>query len=75
MSQRRVQQIIRQYKETGLEPLLGEKIGGPARPFNEQEAEIVQAVYASYRFGARMLEPVIRKAIQDPRISSDFPVR
>jgi len=41
VSQRRVQQIIKQYKETGFEPVLGEKIGGPAKPFNEQEAEIV----------------------------------
>jgi len=75
VSQRRVQQIIKRYKETGLEPLLGEKIGGPAGPFNEQEVEIARAVHASYRFGARMLEPVIRKAIQDPLISLDFPVR
>jgi putative transposase len=31
ISQRRVQQIIKQYRETGLEPVLGEKVGRPAK--------------------------------------------
>ena len=61
VSQRRVQQIIKQYKETGHEPVLGEKVGRPFKPYDEQEAEIVRAAHARYRFGARMLEPVIRK--------------
>jgi putative transposase len=29
VSQRRVQQIIKEYKETGQEPILGEKVGRP----------------------------------------------
>jgi putative transposase len=45
LSQRRVQQIIKQYKKTGLEPLLGEKVGRPVKPHDEREAEIVRAVY------------------------------
>ncbi|MGB7570585.1 MAG: helix-turn-helix domain-containing protein, partial [Methanothrix sp.] len=61
VSQRRVQQIIRQYKETGLEPVLGEKVTRPFKPYDEQESEIVQEAHARYRFGARMLEVVIRK--------------
>jgi putative transposase len=59
VSQRRVQQIIKQYKETGLEPVLGEKVGRPFKPYDEQEAEIVRGAHARYRFGARMLEVVI----------------
>ena len=61
MSQRRVQQIIKQYKETGLEPVLGEIIGRPFKPYDEQESEIVREAHVRYRFGARMLEVVIRK--------------
>jgi len=41
VSQRRVQQIIKQYKETGLEPILGEKVGHPFKPYDKQESETV----------------------------------
>ena len=41
VSRRRVQQIIKQYKETGLEPNLGEKVGRPFKPYDKQESEIV----------------------------------
>ena len=61
ISQRRVQQIIKQYKETGQEPVLGEKVGRPRKPFIEKEAEVIRAAHARYRFGARMLDTVIRK--------------
>jgi len=60
-SQRRVQQIIKQYKESGQEPVLGEKVGRPSKPYDEREAEIIRTTHARYRFGARMLERVIRK--------------
>ena len=61
VSQRRVQQILKQYNETGLEPVLGEKVGRPAKPHDLMESEIVQAAHARYLFGARMLELVIKK--------------
>jgi len=61
VSQRRVQQIIKEYRETGLEPVLGEKVGRPVKPYDEKESEIVREAHVRYRFGARMLEPVIRK--------------
>jgi len=61
VSQRRVQQIIKIYKETGQEPVLGEKVGRPAKAFDENEAEAVRKAHAYYRFGARMLEPIISK--------------
>ena len=38
-----------------------EKVGRPFKPYDEQESEIVQEAHARYRFGARMLEVVIRK--------------
>jgi len=58
VSQRRVQQIIKEYKETGQEPVLGEKVGRPRKPFTEKETEVIRAAHARYRFGARMLETV-----------------
>jgi putative transposase len=61
VSQRRVQQIIKEYNETGQEPVLGEKVGRPRKPYIEKEAEVIRAAHARYRFGARMLETVIRK--------------
>ena len=61
MSQRRVQQIIKEYKKSGQEPVLGEKVGRPAKAFDEKEAEAVREAHACYRLGARMLEPIICK--------------
>ena len=52
---------IQEYKETGQEPVLGEKVGRPRKPFTEKETKVIRAAHARYRFGARMLETVIRK--------------
>ena len=59
VSRRRVQQIIKEYKETGHEPVLGEKVRRPAKAFEEKEAEAVRDALACYRLGVRMLEPII----------------
>ena len=59
--QRRVQQIIKQYKETGQEPVLGEKVSRPVKALDEREAEAVRDAHVCYRSGARMLEPIISK--------------
>ncbi len=45
----------------GQEPILGQNLGRPRKPYVKQEAEIVKAAHARYRFGARMLERLIRK--------------
>jgi len=34
---------------------------GPLKPYDELEAQIVKEAHERYRFGARMLEPAIRK--------------
>ena len=39
-----IQQIIKQYRETGLEPVLGEKFGHPAKPHDVRESEIVRLI-------------------------------
>ncbi len=61
ISRRRVQQIGKHFQETGSEPVLGRNIGRPRKPFVKREAEIIREAYGRYRFGARMLEKVIRK--------------
>jgi putative transposase len=61
VTQRRVQQVLKEYKDTSQEPTYGEKIGRPPRPYNEMEARIVKEEHDRYRLGARMLEYVIRK--------------
>jgi putative transposase len=61
VSRRRVQQIWKSFQETGEEPIIGQNIGRPRKPYVKREAEIIRDAYARYRFGARMLEGVIRK--------------
>jgi|GEM_PF-725155 len=61
VSTRRVQQVLKEYRDTGEEPCPGKNLGRPAKPYDEQEAQIVKEAHERYRFGARMLEQVIRK--------------
>lgn len=59
ISRRRVEQIWKQYKETGKEPKIGINMGRPKDPFDPVEAEIIIEAYKQYKFGARMLETII----------------
>jgi putative transposase len=61
VSRRRVQQIWKCFKETGEEPILGHNIGRPRKPYVKREADIVREAHSRYKFGARMVERVIRK--------------
>jgi putative transposase len=61
VTQRRVQQVLKEYKATGHEPVYGENVGRPHRAYNEMEAQIVKEAHYRYRLGARMLEYVIKK--------------
>jgi len=61
VSRRRVQQIWKCFKESGKEPILGQNVGRPRKPYIKREAEIVREAHSRYKFGARMLERVIRK--------------
>jgi putative transposase len=54
VSQKWVQQIIKEYMETGQEPVLGEKVGRPRNPYIEKEAEVIRAALSHYRFGSRI---------------------
>jgi putative transposase len=61
LSRRRVEQVWKYYQDTGQELPVGEKMGPPTKPFDANEAEIVKEAYGRYKFGARMLERIIRK--------------
>jgi putative transposase len=51
-----------EYKETGRKPVYGEKkIGRHSKCYDEREAQIVKATNERYRFGAQLMEYVIRK--------------
>jgi putative transposase len=48
-SQRRVQQIIKAYKETGQEPVFGEKVGRPSNPLlKKKQRSSEQPTHAIY---------------------------
>jgi putative transposase len=69
LDQRKIHWIIRQkiwkdYLDNGQEPTVGENMGRPRKPFDEREAQIVGEGYRRYRFGARMLEVVVRKVFK-----------
>jgi transposase len=61
ISPRRVQQILKEYRGTGKEPSPGENLGRLGKPYDEHEAQIVKEAHERYRFGTRMLDPLIRK--------------
>jgi len=62
LSRRRVEQIWKQYKETGKEPKIGINMGRPKNPYDPKEAEIIIEAHKKYKFGARMLETIIRES-------------
>jgi len=51
VSTRRVQQILKEYIDTGTEPSLGENLGRSAKLYDEHEAQIVKEAHERYRFG------------------------
>jgi len=61
VSKRRVNQIWQEYKTTGRVSINGQNVGRPKKPLSSDEEAAVKAAYEKYRFGARMLEPIIRK--------------
>jgi len=64
ISQRRVQQVLKSYREQMQEPTVGENMGRPRKPFEEREAQVISEAFELYRFGARMLEVVVKKVFK-----------
>ncbi len=61
VSQRRAEQIWKYFQEEGRESIIGEGVGRPQKSYDETEASIVKEAYLQFKFGARMLEVVIKK--------------
>jgi hypothetical protein len=40
------------------------EMGRPRKPFDDQEAQVIAEAFSLYRFGARMLEVIIRKVFK-----------
>ena len=64
ISRRRVQQIWKSFKEHNQEPQIGQNMGRPRKPLDNQEAQVIVEAYSLHRFGARLLEVVIRKVFK-----------
>lgn len=62
----------KEYKEAGKEPVLGENVGRPSKPYLQSEVDVIRAAHARYRFGARMLETVVRKQFTTPSYAAGF---
>jgi hypothetical protein len=61
VSCRRIEQIWKHFMDHGREPIIGEGIGRPRKPYDEKEASVVKEAHLRFKFGARMLEVLIRK--------------
>ena len=61
VSIRRVNQLWKEYQETGRIPEIGKKLGRPSRPITEQEEKIVGEAYTKYRVSASTLEKLIER--------------
>jgi len=61
VSERRVNQILERYRQTGAVPEIGKSMGRPRKPITPSEQEVVLEAYKCYRFSASLLEPIIEK--------------
>jgi len=58
---RRIEQIWKYFKDYGCEPIIGENVGRPCKPYDENEAQIIKEAHLRFGFGARMLEVILKK--------------
>ncbi|AAM03804.1 integrase [Methanosarcina acetivorans C2A] len=59
ISARRVQQIYKEYVETGQLPQVGINLGRPKNPLSSSDKELIDQTYSDYKFGACYLEILI----------------
>jgi putative transposase len=64
ISRRRVQQIWESLNEQNQEPKISQNMGRLGKLFDDQEAQVIAEAFGLYRFGARMLEVIIRKVFK-----------
>jgi len=56
-----VDQLWKQYRSTGEIPIIGEAMGPPKKRVTDEESSVIDETYQPFRYGARMLEKLIRK--------------
>jgi putative transposase len=61
VTRRRVDQLWKQYRETGIIPVIGEALGRPKKPITSEESGVIETAFERFRYGARMLEMLIWK--------------
>jgi putative transposase len=61
VSKRRVNQVWKEYIETGEIPEIGKNLGRPRKEITEEEGEMVLEAKKKYKLGARRLEPIIER--------------
>ena len=59
ISARRVQQIYKEYAETGQLPEVGNNLGRPKKPLSSDDKKLIDQTYSDYKFGACYLEILI----------------
>ena len=52
-------QLWKQYRETGIIPGIGNAMGRPKKPVTDEESGVIEKAYERFRYGARMLEKLI----------------
>ena len=55
ISQRRIQQLVKFYKETGKFPVLEKNRRPKAKPLTKEEKDIIEEIWEENHFGARLL--------------------
>jgi putative transposase len=61
ITRRRVDQLWKQYRETGVIPIIGKAMGRPKKPISKEESRIIDEGYKRFRYGARRLKFLIRQ--------------
>lgn len=61
VTRRRVDQLWKQYRETGIIPVIGEALGRPKKLITAEESGVIANAFERFRYGARMLEMLIWK--------------
>jgi putative transposase len=60
ITRRRIDQIWKYYQDHGENLPIGQNLGRPRKPFTDDESKIIEEAFRKYKFGARMLEVIIR---------------
>jgi putative transposase len=61
VSQRRVDQIWKEYQESGEIPVVGACMGRPTKLVTQAEVQVVKKAHATYRLSAAILEKIIER--------------